>query len=212
MEQVSLGEDIRYVRNVVDRAERSAGQTPPAMAWLWGRIMLVGLSLMDVNVAAAGMFWAVAPFAGGAVTWWLDRRLARRQGTYDRRDARRGLLHFVGLAAGCMLTPLAALGAGDGSFEPSPGMGRVAAHVSLLVIAVCYYLAWVHWGDWVLLVTGGVIAAGYVALPFVHTYPWTFVGGTIFVAFVGSATLGALRSARASGTGPSAPPEAGTPA
>lgn len=210
MEQASqFGEDIRFVRNVVDRAERSAGQTPPVMAWLWGSVMLAGFVLMDVNVGAAGLFWAAVLFPAGALTWWLEARRARREGTHDRRDARRGMLHFVGLGLGCMLTPLAA--AGVGGLVPSPAMGRVAAHVSLLVIALCYYLAWVHWGDWVLLVTAAVLAAGYVALPFIDRYAWTFLGATVFVAFVGSATLGALRSPRVTITPSDTEPAQGAP-
>lgn len=145
-------DDLRYVRSVVDEADRAGG--PAAVYWLWAAISLVGFSLIDLRPRAVPVFWAVAGPLGGIASFWLGWRSSRRLGQDRPGEGLQHVLHWTGMMAAIglvLLLPAAGL-------LPPDGIPTLI----LLVVALGYWTAGAYL-DRKMLYVGAVMAAGYLA-------------------------------------------------
>ncbi len=160
-----LQADLGYVRDVVRESESSI--VPPATYILWAVIVLIGFTMADFATEMVGTFWLVAVPIGMIGSMVLGIRNSRRIGQIHRRLDIRYALHWFGIAAAMllasMMVPLGMLS------------GRELGSVALLLTALAYYLAGVHF-DTRLMWIGALTGAGYVAVLLVSTYAWTIVG------------------------------------
>lgn len=174
-------EDLGYVREVVDRAER--GLMPRTIWYLWAGIVLVGFTLADLAPGRVGLFWLVAAPTGFLASAWLGRRSARAAGVECRRRAAAHMLHWGGmLVAILLLVPLAATG---------PLAGEAMGQAILVVVALGYFLAGVH-GHRPLMWISLLVIAGYGLTFLLEAWAWTIAG--VLVA------LGMIVAANAAGS------------
>ena len=173
-----LAAQLRAVQSSVERSRRPV-MTPPSIALYWGTATLVGFSMLDFAPNWSGPFWMVAAPLGGVYSHFMAKRLERKYGETDSLEGWREVWHWMGMAGCLMLLLLPAI---KNRITPF-----ATAQLSLLIVAYTYFHAWVRRGDLVVLVAGGVMVAGYVALNWISTYTWTIVGASVFVAMaVGS--------------------------
>jgi hypothetical protein len=181
-----VGQDLGYVRGLLERSEP---RSPPAIYVLWAVVVLVGFTLTDLAPTASGLFWLIAAPVGFLVSTWLGARAAKKEGQVDRAEGDRHFLHWGGLLAALVLIiPLAWSKAVTG-----PGAGQV----TLLVVALAYYLEGVHQERpnlWV----GLAIAAGYLLTFVVTRHAWLLVGVIISAALLVSAFQTRARPSRTS--------------
>lgn len=174
MEQArNVEEDLGYVRDVVDRADR--GFMPRSIWYLWAAIVLVGFVLADVLPERVGLYWLVAAPAGFLASAWLGYRSARACGIESRRDATEQMLHWGGMMVAIfLLVPLAAAG---------PLAGEAFGQATLVVAALGYFLAGVHVYRplaWV----SALVVAGYALTFLLDAWAWTIAGALIALGMV----------------------------
>ncbi|HEV8337517.1 MAG TPA: hypothetical protein VGR67_13975 [Candidatus Polarisedimenticolia bacterium] len=179
-EMERIENDLHYVRNVVQKAERQ--KSPAGIYWLWAAIVLIGFALPDFAPRYTGIFWMLAGPAGGALSAYLGWRDARRLGFFRREEGIRHCLHWGAMMGVILLSvPLATRGV-----LPGAGLGKVI----LLLVTLAYLLAGVHL-ERPLGFIGIVMAAGYVALFFIPAYGWTVLGALVALSLVATALWGA---------------------
>jgi hypothetical protein len=190
MESVGqLEQDLHHIAAAVRRRDAEPG--PAGITLMWAALVLVGFPLGDLRPEWAGLFWAVCGPLGGVASWLLARRHARRTGTWDSAEGRTALLHFGGLVAFWAFIPFLIR---SQNLRPE-GAGQVA----LLIVAVVYYLGWVHFHERGLLLAAGVMAGACVALAYLHQYVWTATGVAVAMALV----VGSFRRRREASPPPS---------
>ena len=164
--------DLHYVRGVVESSQAFPGSTP-SILYLWAAIVLTGFVMMDYDQS---WFWAVGGFGGGMLSIWLGRRAAESRGQVDHELALRANLHWIGgLAGGLLLSiPLQITGLIDEATN-----GRIA----LLIIAIVYFLAGVHF-DRVMVWAGGLAVVAYGSTFFLSDLTWTIPGALIATGLV----------------------------
>lgn len=175
-------DDLGYIRDVVQRSERSA--FPSGIAYLWAVISLVGFSLIDFAPESVGLYWAIAGPAGFLLSAWLGWRHARIAGQESAREGRQHMLHWAGLLVAIfLLYPLMAQGA---------LVETAIAQVILLMVALAYFLAGIHLSPplrWAAL----AMVLGYLVTVTIDGFAWTALG-VLFAA-------GLVVSARVAGDG-----------
>lgn len=187
-ENDQLKQDLDYIATAVRRRDRPAGV--PAIFFLWAALIAVGFALVDFAhhlPQVFGAYWLVAGFGGGALSWWLGARDARRSGINDRELGRRYGLHWGigGLAYLLTLLPLL--------LERVPP--RQGGAGFLFTTGLLYALAGVHL-ERSLLWAGLLMLAAYALLTaFALPYTWTIAGVVIAVALAWAGL--AARRARA---------------
>jgi hypothetical protein len=182
-----LHDDLRFVRDVVTRGDPPA-RGPAGIYLLWAVYVLVGYTLIDVQPRASGWFFLVAGVLGGIGSWFIGRRVARREGAYDRREARRALLHW---GAGIVLAIACAMALG----AVMPALrGQAVGQLVVVMIGLVYFLAGVHF-DPNFLWLGPVLMVGGIVVGFVPHYGWTALGAVIALGLVVPTLLPSRRAA-----------------
>jgi hypothetical protein len=175
-------DDLGYVRDVVNRSERSA--FPSAIAYLWAAIGVVGFSLIDFAPERVSMYWMIASPVGFVLSAWLGWRQARVAGQESARDGRRHMLHWGALLAAIfLLAPLMAKGTLS---------GEAIAQVILLIVSLGYFLAGIHLVPalrWAAL----AMAIGYVVTVTIDAFAWTALGVLFAAGLVISARVAGNR-------------------
>ncbi|MGH7550727.1 MAG: hypothetical protein ACREMD_00885 [Gemmatimonadota bacterium] len=174
-----IEQDLGYVREVVDRSERSG--SPRAIWYMWAAIGAVGFALIDFRPPWVPVFWAIAGPLGFVVSAWLGRRHARTTGQESRREGYVHMLHWGGMGGAIILLV----------FFAARGhlTGVELAQAILLVVALGYFLAGVHLARplvWV----GLLLAGSFLAVEFIDGYVWTAVGVVMALALVVTAHMG----------------------
>lgn len=173
-----LSEDLSFVRTAVE----TRGKVNPAEARLvygyWALYVLCGYFLIDVVPKYAGAFFMVGGILGGFVSWAVGKHIARKYGEFtSREDNRRASLHWIG---GMLL----AISASIALAVTIPALrGPAGSQVLLAMIGLVYYF----WGVYVdrnFLWLGPVLLAGAIAVRFIPSYPWTWVGAVIALGLV----------------------------
>lgn len=172
-----MGEDLRFVRDVVARQERQERGGAPVLAYLWAAYVLIGYTLLDFNQQAAGIFFAAGGLGGGLLSWWIGKWYARRFGQSDRTRWARAMAHFGGgiVIAWVFCIALAAV------IEPL--RGTKGSQVFVVMIGLVYFL----WGvnqDRYYLFLGPILMIGGVLVGFVPHYGWTSLGAVIALGLV----------------------------
>ena len=175
----NLESEIGYVRELVDKSERSP--SPAAIYWMWALIGLVGFSLVDFAPNYVGIYWMIAGPVGGVASALMGWRYSVRRGQVRRDLGVRHSLHWFGMMAAIfMAVPLGVTGA---------VAWEELYKVFLLLLAVGYFTAGVHL-DRPLVWVGLLMAAGYVALYFIPAYGWTVVGILVAIGLAATAIIG----------------------
>jgi hypothetical protein len=171
MEQDQVKSDLRFVRDVVEAAERD--RSPVAIYFLWAIVGLIGFALVDFYATWASAYWRVAGPVGFLASALLGWRHARRTGQITLGAGRRHLLHWGAMLAAIFLAGLMPLA---GLFPPA-ALGPAI----LLILALGYFQAGVHL-DRTFLWVGLLMSVGYVFVMFVDRYAWTVVGLVVAIA------------------------------
>ena len=185
-------EDLRYVRSVLDHADKAG--SPAVIYYLWAVLSFVGMSLIDFKPEATGPFWALAGPLGGVASGYLGWKAGRRLGQSTRREGVLHTLHWTGMMfAIALLIPLQAAGGLSTAVLPK---------VILLIVAISYYTAGIYL-DRRLFFIGMLTAGCYLATVFVRGWPWiwTFTGSILGLSLLTSGLLarGASRRTTAGG-------------
>lgn len=181
-----LQQDLDYLSRAVRHHERPVGT--PSIYFLWAAIVLVGFALPDFAPHRAGLFWLVAGFGGGLLSWWLGARDARATGVIDEELGRRYGYHWLIAGAGFLLAALPLL------LGRAPASSAVSTF--MLITGLAYAYAGLHlnrpilWSGVLMLAAYGVMV---VARP---PYAWT-VSGVVIAASLAWAGLSAQRQRRA---------------
>jgi hypothetical protein len=165
MNQQQTESDLRYVREVVQRAEDP--RSPPSIYYFWAIVTLVGFSIVDYKPEYAGRFWMIAGPGGWLVTALLARSWSRKNGEMNFKLGARYGAHWAGLLGGIFLL---LLGAVKGGWEM-----ETAGQFILLILAMSYFFAGIHL-DRPLIWISLIMAIGYVVLFYVSGPIWTIMG------------------------------------
>lgn len=179
MDPIQMNDDLRYVRDTVERAERHA--TPAAIYFFWAAVGPVGFALVDFRPQWVPAYWSVAGPAGFVVSAVLGWRHARRMGQYSAGGGERHLLHWGGMLGAIALAVLMNINGLISQEALGPAI--------LLILALGYFQAGVHI-DRTFLWLGLLMAAGYVFVIFATAYAWTVVGLILAVAFAAAGLRG----------------------
>jgi hypothetical protein len=182
-----LHDDLRFVRDAVARGD-SPQRRPVAIYVVWAVYVLIGYTLLDFYPTAAGWFFLAGGVLGGIASGFIARRVARQEGAYDRREARKSLLHWgvgIVLAIACAMALAAVIPALRG-----PASGQLV----VVMIGLVYFLAGVHF-DPNFLWLGPVLMVGGVLVGFVPHYGWTALGTVIALGLVVPTLLPTRRAA-----------------
>lgn len=174
----SIGSDLSYVRSALARREGGGG-LPMSIAVYWAIAVCIGFALVDFAPRATGLFWLITGPLGFVYSTLAGRAEARASGEANVSEGQRIMLHFGGMLAAIFLALFLLAGGADGNL-----IGRV----TLLIVALAYYLAAVHFARGLYLASL-ILAAGFVALAFLHSYVWTVTGLLTGVALLASAFI-----------------------
>jgi len=181
MDQHQAGDDLRFVRAIVEGTDRQ--RTPSAVYFLWAVVGLAGFALVDFHEAWVPAYWTVAGPAGFVASAILGRRRARRAGQVSTAARRAYLLHWGGMMAAIFLAVLMPVG----GILPRDAVGPAI----LLILALGHFAAGVHL-DRAFLWIAVLMGMGYVFVVFVAAYAWTTVGVMLATALA----IAALREER----------------
>lgn len=163
-------DDLAYVREAVQRSPFTAA--PASVSVLWALLIATGFVLVDLarDPEWVGRYWMVAAPLGWILSAVLGHRASRGQGQLDTARGLRTGAHWLGMV---VVMFLAALLPARGLME-----WEALGHLSLLFLALCYFLAGLHldrptlWlGPWMLL--------GYGLALYLPAWNWTITGLTI---------------------------------
>jgi hypothetical protein len=170
-----LQQDLHYVREVVDRADRSPhGRV--AIYWIWALYVLIGYPLMDFAPRYAGPFFALGIIVGVAATLFLKRRYKNLAGVRPKRD-RSNLFWWGGLA----LIILCSIGI---SIVIPHMTAKASGQITVILVGLFYFLAGVHY-DRNFLWLGPFLCVAGVLVGFVPHYGWTALGIVFALGLVG---------------------------
>lgn len=181
-----LQQDLDYLSRTVRHRERPVGT--PAIYFLWAPLILIGFALPDFAPHSAGLYWFVAGFAGGLMSWWLGARDGRTTGVHDPELGKRYGYHWLIAGAGFLLAAL--------PLVLGRGPSETTAATFMLVTGLAYAYAGLHlnrpilWSGLLMLAAYGVLM---VARP---QYAWT-VSGVVIAASLVWAGLSAQRQRKA---------------
>ncbi len=160
-----IGDDVGFVRDVIERSEAQRG--PSSVYYLWAAITLVGFPLADIVGPQVGMYWAIAGPIGGAITYFLSQRAAVRRGRMKWSEGRRHAMHWNAMMVALVLSVIPVA---TGAVE-----AEALSPIILLIVTLSYFLAGVHLDrtlGWISILMVG----GYFLVLFVPVYPWTITG------------------------------------
>lgn len=182
-----LREDIRYIRNIVDRPSFSPEEF--VIALVWATVNLVGLSLYDLSLVAGGVFWLIAlPTFGIGSGWYFERKQIER-GELDKSLGKRHALHWTSIPIFLLMCNFVFL---TQDYDPV-----LAGQLVVLVVGLVYYLGGVHF--WRGYLFGGIgLASGLVWLAILDRFAWTLTGVVTFTALTVSAFVYRARYVRQS--------------
>ena len=180
-EHPNLGEDLEYVRDLVERSR--VRRIPALIHYFWALVVLVGFPLLDLRPQVAGLYWVIAGPLGLILTLLLGRSHSRAAGQVSRAHWRQYGLHWLGVMAAIFLSLLLVL---SGTLEMMEAMPLI-----VLILALGYFMAGLYQVR-ALLWIGLLLAFCYLAVIFIHGWVWTVVG----VAFSGSLVATALIGVR----------------
>src|SRR5258707_1963686 len=167
-------EDLQFVRQAVDRRERSRN-IPTPIAWIVAIYVLVGYALVDINPIWASWFFASAGVAMGVVFPLIGRRMSRQEGEFDRAEVVRLNLHWGSI----LLAIIGVIALGVVRHVDGQTIGQFIA----LTIGLIYFLGGVHF-DRNLLWLGPLLMAGAIAITYVPHYGWTALGALVALGLV----------------------------
>jgi hypothetical protein len=180
-----MGDDIRFVRQVVDRRD-GAPRAFTSAYYVWAVYVLVGYCLLDVNVHWANWFFLLAWFPAGAATGIARHFWILKHGERDDASGRKIKLHF-------MFGGLLSVGAVIGLACCVPGFrGPVTGQVSVILFGMVYFLAGVHL-DRSFLWLGPVLIVGGIVVGLVPHYGWSALGAVIAGGLCAAAIIGSRR-------------------
>ena len=171
-----LQQDLQFVRAAVVRREHGR-RGPAVINYIWAIYVLVGYTLMDHNMAAAGWFMMIGGIVGGVLSSIAGKHDSQRRGEHDADAARRPFLHFF---AGIMLAIVAT--AALAAVIPDL-RGTRGSQVLVVMIGIIYFLAGVHFERYFLWL-GPVLIVGGVLVGFIHQNAWTLLGAVIAVGLI----------------------------
>ncbi len=178
-----IRQDLDYVSSAVQREQPREGV--PAVYFLWAAIVPVGFAMIDFAPQWASAYWFVCGIGGGALSWWLGMRDARRLGFSDSALGRRYGLHWMIAALGFMLSMLPVA---VGHMDMDTGV-----YGFLLVGGIIYALAGVHL-ERPLLWVGLLMLGAYVVLVLLAPpYLWTITGVVIAISLAWTGIAGSAR-------------------
>ena len=157
--------DIGYVKDLVTKSGEST--QPASFYYLWGIILMVGFSLIDLAPRWVGLFWMIAGPAGGMLSAFLGYKSGIRKGQINREVGIKYALHWSGMAVIVFLAILLGL---KGLVH-----GVVNSQVILLIVALGWWTAGVHF-DRIFLWLGGIMVLGFLGTLFMDRYVWTTMG------------------------------------
>ncbi len=179
-ETTRWSEDLHYVRDLVDQADRP--HLPRAVVSIWAAIVLIGFPLPDyAGQGTVLRYWLIAGPIGFALCALLSARAMRRAGEHDVRAARRQFAHWGVLF---LTGGLAILLPQTGNMD-----WHAIAPLMLLLLSFAYLLASVHIGP-SFVGPGVIFALGYCLLIYQVAFAWTIIGVLAALAFVVSAEIG----------------------
>jgi hypothetical protein len=167
-------EDLRFVRQAVDRRERSRA-IPTPIAWIVAIYVVVGYTLLDVNPNWASLFFLVGGLAMAVIFPIVGRRMSRQEGEFDRAEVIRINLHWLSI----LLAIVGVIALGIVRHVDGQTIGQFIA----LTIGLIYFLAGVHF-DRNLLWLGPSLMAGAIAITYVPHYGWTALGALVALGLV----------------------------
>jgi hypothetical protein len=169
-----VSEDLQFVRQAVDRRERSRN-IPTFVAWIVAIYVLVGYTLLDVNPNWASLFFLVGGLGMAVIFPVFGRHIARQEGEYDRAENLRVTLHWLSI----LLAIAGVIGLGIVRHVEGQTIGQFIA----LTIGVIYFLGGVHF-DRNLLWLGPLLMGGAIAITYVPRYGWTTLGALVALGLV----------------------------
>jgi len=169
-----MSEDLRFVRQAIDRRERSRG-IPPFVAWTVAVYVVVGYTLIDVRPGWSGLFFAAGGVGMGVLFTIFGKRIARQAGELDHAERVRIALHWGSI----LLAIAGVIALGVTRHVDGQTIGQFIA----LTIGVIYFLGGVHF-DRTLLWLGPALMAGAIAITYVPHYGWTGLGLLVGVGLV----------------------------
>jgi hypothetical protein len=176
--------DLHFIRQAV--LARRGNELPLGIAVFWALACLVGFALVDFAPQRTGLFWLIVAPVGFAFSTWVGWRDSRQRGEVDEAEGHRIMWHWAGMMVAILLCSLM-----SASGELSgPGVGRA----TLLIVALSYFMGGLYF-ERSLLYISLLLAAGYVALGFLHGYVWTVLGLLSCMALLGAGFAGRLRRA-----------------
>ncbi|MCK5035167.1 MAG: hypothetical protein KAS73_04675 [Candidatus Sabulitectum sp.] len=165
MTNSKIESDIGYVKDLVTKSGEST--QPASFYYLWGIILMVGFSLIDLAPRWVGLFWMIAGPAGGMLSAFLGYKSGIRKGQINREVGIKYALHWSGMAVIVFLAILLGL---KGLVH-----GVVNSQVILLIVALGWWTAGVHF-DRIFLWLGGIMVLGFLGTLFMDRYVWTTMG------------------------------------
>ncbi|MEW5249479.1 hypothetical protein [Microbulbifer discodermiae] len=169
-----IKDNLDYVTCAVRNGEVRGGI--PALYFLWGPVIFIGFTLVDLAPRFTSIYFLVAGTAGGLFSWWLGTRNERRRGINNTALGRRYGLHWL-ITGVAFLLAFASMMSGSGWGGPE---------LFLLVAGLSYSLAGVHL-DRPLLYSGFLMLACYGVMVLLSPpYAWTLTGVLVGFALVGS--------------------------
>jgi hypothetical protein len=176
--------DLHFIRQAVQ--ERRDNQMPLGIAIFWALACLAGFALVDFAPERTGLFWLVVAPVGFVFSAWTGWRDGRQRGEADEAEGHRIMWHWAGMMVAILLCSLmSASGELTGA-----GVGRAA----LLIVALSYFMGGLYF-ERSLIYIGILLAAGYVAVGFMHGYVWTALGVLVCIALLGAGLTSRLRRA-----------------
>jgi hypothetical protein len=166
-----IRDDLSFVRDVVARRDRQPFHFT-APYYIWAVYVLIGYSLLDINVGWANWSFFLGWFPAGMATGIARRMWVRKHGELDRVRSKRAKMHFMW---GSLLAIAAVIGL---ACCVPVFRGPIIGQVMVILFGIIYFLAGVHF-DRSFLWLGPVLVVGGIVVGFVPHYGWTVLGAVI---------------------------------
>jgi hypothetical protein len=185
-----IRDDLGFVRAAVARRD-GAPLLCTTPYYIWAVYVLIGYSLLDINVLWANWFFAIAWIPVGAACGIAQHFWTRKHGEIDRDTDRKTHRHFV---TGSVLAVAAVIGLACccPAFR-----GPVTGQVMVILFGIIYFLAGVHL-DPSFLWLGPILIVGGITVGLVPHYGWTALGAVIAGGLCAAAMINGRRQRRLS--------------
>jgi hypothetical protein len=170
-----LEQDLHYVREVVDRADRSPHR-PVAIYSIWALYVLIGYPLVDFAPRYSGPFFSIGWLVCMVLTLYFVYRYKKSTGV--KSGGHRSSLFWLG---GSTLIILSLIGL---SITNSNLRGEASGQLAVVLIGIFYYLGGVHY-DRNFLWLGPVLCVGGILVGIVPHYGWTALGIVFALGLMG---------------------------